>query len=71
MTSVTEKLEKTLSFNAFTVALVVASRSRTNHTNFENASTQTKMTAFCLAAGKLAHKINEKHLQGPLGHVRI
>jgi hypothetical protein len=42
MNSGTEKLEKPLSFNAFTVALFVASRSGTNHTNFENASTQTK-----------------------------
>jgi hypothetical protein len=39
----TEKIEKILSFNALTVALVVASRKGIIQTNFENASTHTRM----------------------------
>jgi hypothetical protein len=42
----TEKVEKILSFNALTVALVVASHTGIIQTNFENASTHTRMAEF-------------------------
>jgi hypothetical protein len=44
MTSGTEKLDNIISFKAFTVAFVVASRNGINHTNLEKASTTTKIT---------------------------
>jgi hypothetical protein len=52
--------KKTLSFNTFAVALVVASRSGTDHTNFEDASTRTTITEFpALLRGNLPKKIKE------------